>query len=239
MKTKQRLSGPERRVQLMAAGRKVFANHGYEATTIEEIAREAGVTKPVIYEHFGSKEGIHAAVVACEMDHLVSVVSASIAEGTPRERFETAVLAYLTYVATEPDGFAVLTRDSSNAHSRRGLTRVIDDLAGRVGDVFAAEFKQAGFNAKVAPIYANALIGMVTQVGQWWAVEARGVSLEQVAGHVAALCWMGLRHLPKTPRPLRPTTTQPTTTKPTKKAPTTAAARKAAKDREGSPPSSS
>lgn len=200
MTGKQRLSGAERRVQLMDVSRKVFARHGYEGTSIEEIAREAGVTKPVVYEHFGSKEGIHAAVVTREMDLLVSSVSQGISQGTPRQLFEAAVLAYLTYVDENPDGFAVLTRDSSNAHARRGLTRVIDDLAGRIGDVFAAEFKRLGFNAKVAPIYTNALIGMVTQVGQWWAVEARGVSVAQVAGHVAALGWMGLRHLPKNPK---------------------------------------
>ncbi len=219
VKAKQRMSGPERRLQLMDAGRKVFAASGFEGAAIEEIAREAGVTKPMVYEHFGSKEGIHAAIVARELDHLVAEVSMGISHGTPRERFEAAVLAYLHYVDSEPDGFAVLTRDASTAHARRGLTRVIDDLAGRVGDVFAAEFKRAGFNAKVAPIYANALIGMVTQVGQWWAVEARGVSLEQVAGHVAALGWMGLRHLPRTPKPLRATPTPTTTAKaPTKKA---------------------
>lgn len=220
MTGKQRLSGAERRVQLMDVSRKVFAKHGYEGTSIEEIAREAGVTKPVVYEHFGSKEGIHAAVVTREMDLLVSSVTLGISQGTPRQLFEAAVLAYLTYVDENPDGFAVLTRDSSTAHARRGLTRVIDDLAGRIGDVFAAEFKRLGFNAKVAPIYTNALIGMVTQVGQWWAVEARGVSLEQVAGHVAALGWMGLRHLPKNPKaPTKATasSTAPSTPKSKKK----------------------
>ncbi len=226
VQSKQRMSGPERRVQLMDAARKVFAVHGYEGAAIEEIARAAGVTKPIVYEHFGSKEGVHAAVVARELDHLVAEVSQGISQGTPRERFEAAVLAYLHYVDSEPEGFAVLTRDSATANARRGLTRVIDDLAGRVGDVFAAEFKRAGYNAKVAPIYANALIGMVTQVGQWWAVENRGVSLEQLAGHVAALGWMGLRHLPRTPlavRPARKASTKPTastastaSTKPTK-----------------------
>lgn len=217
MKTKQRLSAPERRIQLMDAGRKVFAEHGYEGAAIEEIARVAGVTKPIVYEHFGSKEGIHAAVVDREMDLLVSLVSTGIATGTPRARFEGAVLAFLHYVDDAPDGFAVLTRDSSTAHARRGLTRVIDDLAGRVGDVFAAEFKRAGYNAKVGPIYANALIGMVTQVGQWWAVESRGFSVEQVAGHVAALGWMGLRHLPKTPKPLARDKTPRTASKATSK----------------------
>jgi AcrR family transcriptional regulator len=205
MKLKKRLSAPERRLQLMEVGRAVFAVSGYESASIEEIARQAGVSKPIVYEHFGSKEGLHAAVVDRELDVLVARVSTSISEGTARARFEGAVLAFLTYVKEEPDGFAVLTRDSPTAQARRGLTRVIGDTAERVGDVFEVSFKRAGFNAKVSPIYANALVGMVTQVGQWWAAESRGVSIELVAKHVAALGWMGLRHLPKEPEMLAKT----------------------------------
>jgi AcrR family transcriptional regulator len=188
----------------MEVGRRVFAKLGYEAASIEEIARAAGVSKPVVYEHFGGKEGLYAAVVDREMDALVQRVSESIAEGSSRARFEGAVLAFLTYVKGEPDGFAVLTRDSPTAQARRGLTRVIDDLAGRVADVFESELERAGFNLKFAPLYANALVGMVTQVGQWWATSSRGFSVEQVARHVAALGWMGVRHLPKAPSPLLP-----------------------------------
>jgi AcrR family transcriptional regulator len=186
----------------MSVGRAVFAVSGYESASIEEIARQAGVSKPIVYEHFGSKEGLHAAVVDRELDTLVARVTQSISEGSARARFEGAVLAFLTYVKEEPDGFAVLTRDSPTVHARRGLTRVIGDTAERVGDVFAVSFKSAGFNAKVSPIYANALVGMVTQVGQWWAAESGGVSIELVAKHVAALGWMGLRHLPVEPEML-------------------------------------
>jgi hypothetical protein len=64
--------------------------------------------------------------------------------------------------------------------------------------VFVAEFRKAGYDAKAAPIYAHALVGMVTFVGQWW-TETRKPSVEQVASHIAALAWMGLRHLPKRP----------------------------------------
>lgn len=199
MKLKKRLSAPERRQQLMEVARAVFAVSGYESASIEEIARQAGVSKPIVYEHFGSKEGLHAAVVDRELDTLVARVIKPISEGAPRERFEGAVLAFLAYVKEEPDGFAVLTRDSPTAHARRGLTRVIGDTAERVGDVFAASFKSAGFNPKAAPIYANALVGMVTQVGQWWAAGGHGVSIELAAKHVAALGWMGMRHLPKDP----------------------------------------
>ena len=196
---KKRLTGAERRVQLMEVGRSVFAAHGYESTSIEEVAQRAGVSKPIVYEHFGAKEGLYAAIVDREMDNLVTRVSDAIAQGSARERFEAAVLAFMTYAKEEPAGFAVLTRDSPMAAARRGLTRVIDDLAQRVGDIFRSEFERAGFNPKVAPIYANALVGMVTQVGQWWAAEGRSFSIDHVARHVAALCWMGLRHLPKDP----------------------------------------
>ncbi|GEL71303.1 TetR family transcriptional regulator [Myxococcus virescens] len=197
--TKKRLSGADRRVQLMAVGRGVFASKGYEATSIEEVAQQAGVSKPIVYEHFGAKEGLYAAIVDREMDDLVTRVSESIASGTPRERFERAVLAFMTYAKEEPAGFAVMTRDSPLAAGRRGLTRVIDDLALRVADIFKSEFEHAGYNPKVAPIYANALVGMVTQVGQWWAEDGRSFSIDHVARHVAALGWMGLRHLPKEP----------------------------------------
>lgn len=199
MAKKQRLTGAERRVQLMEVGRAVFATHGYEATSIEEVAQRAGVSKPIVYEHFGAKEGLYAAIVDREMDNLVTRVSEAIAQGSPRERFEAAVLAFMTYAKEEPAGFAVLTRDSPTGATRRGLTRVIDDLAQRVGDIFQSEFERAGYTPKVAPIYANALVGMVTQVGQWWAAEGRSFSIDHVARHVAALGWMGLRHLPKDP----------------------------------------
>jgi AcrR family transcriptional regulator len=199
MAKKQRLTGADRRVQLMEVGRAVFASNGYEATSIEEVAQRAGVSKPIVYEHFGAKEGLYAAIVDREMDKLVTRVSDAIGQGSPRERFEAAVLAFMAYAKEEPAGFAVLTRDSPSAAARRGLTRVIDDLAQRVGDIFQSEFARAGYNSKVAPIYANALVGMVTQVGQWWAAEGRGFSIDHVARHVAALGWMGLRHLPKDP----------------------------------------
>ena len=202
MATKRRLSGADRRTQLLAVGRALFAEVGYEAASMEEVARKAGVTKPVVYEHFGGKEGLHAAIVHREMDALLRRISESISSGSSRDRFEGGVLAFLTYVAEEPDGFAVLTRDAPTASARGGLTRVIGDLAGRVGDIFEVAFKQAGYPPRVAPMYANALVGMVTQVGQWW-VGSRSPSVDEVARHVAALGWMGLRHLRTNPNPRR------------------------------------
>lgn len=192
------MSAAQRRAQLIDVGRSVFAEHGYNAASVEEIARRAKVSKPIVYEHFGGKEGLYAVIIDREMDALVERVTDSISEGTPRARFEGAVLAFLTYVKEEPDGFSVLTRDAPMTMTGHGMPSVISDLAERVGSIFEASFVEAGFDPKTSPIYAHALIGMVTLVGQWW-VDAQDLPLKTVAGHLAALGWMGLRHLPKKP----------------------------------------
>jgi len=188
---------------LIDVGRAVFAKLGYEAASLEEIAKRAKVSRPVLYEHFGGKEGLHAVVIDREMEYLVRRIAEAIATGTPRERVEAAALAFLSYVKDQPDGFAVLTHDAPVSSARGGFSSLLNDVAERVGDVVAASFKEAGFDPKSAPVYAHALIGMVTFVGQWW-TEERKPPVEEVAGHISALAWMGLRHLPKRPKRVTP-----------------------------------
>lgn len=199
MSLKRRLPASERRAQLIEVGRTVFAKRGYEATSMEEIADRAKVSKPVVYEHFGGKEGLYAVIVDREMDYVVRRIVEAISVGSPRERIEAASLAFLTYVKDQPDGFAVLSQDSPTTAATRGrLSSLLNDLAERVGDIFAKSFKDAGYDAKAAPIYAQALVGMVTFVGKWW-TGARKPPVDEVAKHIGALAWMGLRHLPKRP----------------------------------------
>ena len=196
--TALRLSASARRTQLLEIARGIFAQRGYEATSVEEIAARAKVSKPIVYEHFGGKEGLYAVLVDREMEHVVSRIAEAITSGTPRERVERAALSFLTYVRDQPDGFVVLSRDAPVALARGGMSSLLNDVAERVSDVFMTNFKKAGYDPKAAPIYAHALVGMVTFVGQWW-TETRKPSVEDVASHLAALAWMGLRHLPKRP----------------------------------------
>jgi len=194
----RRLPALERRAQLIEVGRGVFARHGYEGTSVEEIAKRAKVSKPIIYEHFGGKEGLYAVIVDREMEYVERRIVEAISSGSPRERVERASLAFLSYVRDHPDGFAVLSQDSPLTSSRGTMSSLLNDMAERVGDVFVSSFKEAGYDPKAAPIYANALIGMVTFVGKWW-TERRKPNVEEVAKHIGALAWMGLRHLPKRP----------------------------------------
>ena len=85
------------------------------------------------------------------------------------------------------------------------IRRCLLRFAHRRSDLWVGSLKEADYDAKAAPIYANALIGMVTFVGKWWTAE-RKPDVEEVAKHIGALAWMGLRHLPT-----RPTLSAPTT----------------------------
>jgi AcrR family transcriptional regulator len=195
----RRLTAAARRAQLVEIGRTVFAERGFEATSVEEIAARARVSKPIVYEHFGGKEGLYAAVVDVEVEEIVARIVRAISAGSARERLEHAVLAFLTYVQERPGGFALLLRDAPESKRAGQMPVLMFDLADRVGDIFTEQFRKAGFDARSAPIYAHALVGMVAFVGQWWTESAKPPPAETVASHVAALAWMGLRHLPRRP----------------------------------------
>src|SRR3546814_17075639 len=106
------MTGTQRRQQLIEIGRALFAERGYEATSIEEIAQRANVSKPVVYEHFGGKEGLYAVVVDREVNLLLAMMRASLTSGTSRALLEQAALTLLCYIAAQPDGCRLLVRDS-------------------------------------------------------------------------------------------------------------------------------
>jgi AcrR family transcriptional regulator len=194
-----RLAASARRAQLVEVGGKVFAERGYEATSVEEIADRAGISKPIVYEHFGGKEGLYAVIVDREVEHIVSRITEAISTGSPRQRLEQAAMAFLTYVQEHPGGFAVLLRDAPPSKRSGEMPALMYDLADRVGAIFTDQFRKAGYDAKAAPIYAHALVGMVAFVGQWWTETRKPPPVHAVASHIVALAWMGLRHLPRRP----------------------------------------
>ncbi|MFI6639298.1 TetR/AcrR family transcriptional regulator [Streptomyces sp. NPDC050504] len=194
-----RMTGKERREQLLDIGRTIFAEKGYEGTSVEEIAAKAGVSKPVVYEHFGGKEGLYAVVVDREMRQLLDMVTGSLTAGHPRELCEQAAFALLDYIEEYTDGFRILVRDSPVAQSTGTFASLISDIATQVEDILAGEFKAKGFDPKLAPLYAQALVGMVALTGQWW-VDARKPGKAEVAAHLVNLAWHGLGNLEARPR---------------------------------------
>lgn len=194
-----RMTGKERREQLLDIGRTLFADKGFEGTSVEEIAARAGVSKPVVYEHFGGKEGLYAVVVDREMRQLLDLVTGALTAGHPRELLEQAAFALLDYIETYTDGFRILVRDSPVAQSTGTFASLISDIATQVEDILGLEFKARGFDPKLAPLYAQALVGMVALTGQWW-LDVRKPKKAEVAAHLVNLAWHGLENLESRPR---------------------------------------
>jgi AcrR family transcriptional regulator len=193
------MTGKERRQQLLDVGRSLFAERGFEATSTEEIAARAGVSKPIVYEHFGGKEGLYAVVVDREMQSLLDRMTGALTAGHPRELLEQAALALLTYVEDETDGFRILVRDSPVATSTGTFSSLLNDIASQVEYILAREFKARGFEPKLAGLYSQALVGMVALTGQWW-LEARRPKRDEVAAHLVNLAWNGLSGLEPKPQ---------------------------------------
>jgi len=189
---RSRMTGKQRREQLIVIGRKLFADKGFEATTVEEIASRAGVSKPVVYEHFGGKEGLYAVVVDREIRSLLDAITGALTTGAhARVLLEQAALALLDYIENSTDGFRILVRDSPTGQATGSFASLISDVASQVEHMLAAEFKRQKLDPKAAPIYAQMLVGMVALTGQWW-LDSRKFKKADVAAHLVNLAWNGL-----------------------------------------------
>jgi AcrR family transcriptional regulator len=188
------MTGSERRHQLINIARTLFAERGYESTSVEEVAQRAGVSKPVVYEHFGGKEGLYAVVVDREMSALLDGITSSLTNNRYRPRVETVVLALLTYVEERTDGFRLLLRDSPAAISSGTYSSLINDAVSQVSSILAGDFSRRGLDPDLAPLYAQALVGSVTMTAQWW-LDAREPNKEVVAAHLVNMMWNGLINL--------------------------------------------
>jgi AcrR family transcriptional regulator len=194
-----RMTGKQRREQLIDVGRRLFAAKGFEGTTVEEIASKASVSKPVVYEHFGGKEGLYAVVVDREIAALLGGITGALtADEGSRRTLERAALALLDYIESSKDGFRILVRDSPAGQSTGSFATLISDVASQVEHILAAEFKNRKLDPKAAPLYAQMLVGMVALTGQWW-LDSPRMKKADVAAHLVNLAWNGLANLEKKP----------------------------------------
>ncbi|MFF5111539.1 TetR family transcriptional regulator [Streptosporangium sp. NPDC000509] len=196
---RRRMSGKERREQLIQISRTLFAEKGFDGTSVEEIAATANVSKPVVYEHFGGKEGVYAVVIDREMQKLLGLVTEALSASHSLIKLERAALALLAYVEENSEGFRILVRDSHAASGTGTFASLINDIASQVEDVMVDEFVERGYDPQLAPMYAQMLVGMVALTGQWW-LDVRRPAREEVAAHLVNLAWNGLTGLDPNPR---------------------------------------
>jgi AcrR family transcriptional regulator len=193
------MTGKERREQLLDIGRRLFAERGLDGTSIEEIAAQAGVSKPVVYEHFGGKEGLYAVVVDREVERFLTMATRVLEGEDTMAKFEVAAVNLLRYIQENSDGFRILVRDSNPTSGSGTFASLISDIASQVEYILGDVLKTRGYDPKLAPVYGQMLVGMVASAGQWW-LDARKPKLEEMAAHLVNLAWNGMRELDPKPR---------------------------------------
>ncbi len=186
----------ERREQLIEVARGLFADRGIDGTSVEEIASHAEVSKPVVYEHFGGKEGMYAVIVDREMNRLLDRITTSLTGDDPRQLLEQAGTALFDFIENDTDGFRILVRDTPASAS--GFDSLILEVAVRVDHVLATQFRARGFDPDLSQMYSQMLVGMVAHTGQWW-LDARQPKKEDVVAHLVNLAWNGLGHMERRP----------------------------------------
>ncbi|HKD86965.1 MAG TPA: TetR/AcrR family transcriptional regulator, partial [Streptosporangiaceae bacterium] len=114
-------------------------------------------------------------------------------------KFEVAAVHLLRYIQENSDGFRILVRDSNPTSGSGTFASLISDIASQVEYILGDVLKTRGYDPKLAPVYAQMLVGMVTSAGQWW-LDARKPELEEMAAHLVNLAWNGMRELDPKPR---------------------------------------
>lgn len=145
---KRRMRAPERREQLLTVARQVFGRSGFHSVSMEEVAREAGVTKPILYDHFDSKEALYLALIETDALDLEERVRAALRAPTGnRERIREAYRAYFEFVDEHAEGFSLFLREAVNpvqlspqvSHVRERILAevaglIVEGSAGKVAD---------------------------------------------------------------------------------------------------------
>ncbi|NIH57874.1 AcrR family transcriptional regulator [Brooklawnia cerclae] len=198
---RRRMTSAERREQLIVIARGLFAERGFDGTSVEEIAAHAEVSKPVVYEHFGGKEGLYAVVVDREVLALETAIQDALA--TPnanyREIIERGTLALLDYIDTCPDGFRIIARDSAIPATKGNFASILSDITAHVEDMLVWPLARRGYNPQLGRVFAQGLVGLVASAGQSW-LDLRQPPKEELAAQLVNLAWNGLANLEKHPR---------------------------------------
>jgi AcrR family transcriptional regulator len=199
--TRRRLTAEERRAGILDAALAVFSARGYHASSIDDIAREAGISKALIYEHFDSKQGLYGDLLEQNANELFERLASSLA-GVEVEsgaaRLATGLDAFFSFVEERRDAWRILFRDVSDPETSAALDRVVEQVTVVVAALIAqdpgARSQDKDGSEPAIRVLAQMLVGAVQSVANWWA-EHPEVAREQALEMVMDFAWVGLERL--------------------------------------------
>jgi AcrR family transcriptional regulator len=191
-----RLSRSARRAQLLVAARDVFAAQGYHAAAMDDIAEKAGVSKPVLYQHFPGKLELYRALLTTYADELVNRVREAIDHTQEnRERVHAAVAAYFDFVAGEGHAYRLVFE--SDLRGEPEAAALVDGaLTSCIDAVVAVVTEDAGLDGERARLLAVGLVGLSQVTAQYWLDSEQTIPRDEAVALMSALAWKGLAGFP-------------------------------------------
>ena len=197
-----RMPRKARRAQLLDAALEVFVAQGYHSAAMDDIADRAGVSKPVLYQHFPSKLELYLALLDQTCDTVIEAVGKAL-ESSPdnnKQRVQATVDVFYAYVANAGGAFRlVFESDLVNEPAvRERVDRVTNECAGSIADVIHDD---TGLPPEESQLLAVSLVGMAQVSARFWLARDGRIGQGDAANLVSGLAWRGIRGFPRTDEP--------------------------------------
>lgn len=190
-----RMPRTQRRASLLDAAREVFVESGFHAAAMDDIAERAGVSKPVLYQHFPGKLELYLALLDQALEALHAAVEAAVGSTSDNKtRVRQTIDGYFAFV-DDPDGWArlIFRNDLTNEPTvRRRLAKAHHEIAGRIASIIAGD---TGLPQAQAVLLGSGMAGMAEVAARTW-LDGTGVSREEAVDLFSNLAWRGIRGFP-------------------------------------------
>jgi AcrR family transcriptional regulator len=192
-----RLSRSARRTQLLAAAKTVFVSQGYHAAAMDDIAVRAGVSKPVLYQHFPSKLELYLDLLGESAAEMVRLVRAALAATIDNhERVDNAVAAYFTFVADNDQAYRLIFESDlrGQVEVERIVERATDDCISAITDTITTD---TGVDVERARLLASGMVGLSQVSARYWIQQSPHVSRAEAIELLSTLMWSGISRFPR------------------------------------------
>lgn len=190
--TTDRPSREERRQLLLDAAVAAIRANGAGAS-MEQIAASGGVTKPILYRHFGDRDGLVAAIGEQYAAMLIERLAPGLDADSPEDLLWHTIDSYLAFLEQDPELYTFLVRQAAGSEADR-VSSLIDAIGRQVAVLIGDQLRSAGIDAGGAEPMAFGIVGMVHQAGDWW-IDARTMSRSALTTYLAQLLWKGFEGL--------------------------------------------
>jgi AcrR family transcriptional regulator len=191
-----RLPRSARRAQLLQSALTVFVSQGYHSTAMDDVAERAGVSKPVLYQHFPSKLDLYLALLDAACEQVVGAVREALASTTVnKERVTASTEAFYRYVADAGGAYRLVFESDLTKEPavRERVDRVTVECAEAIAEVISDD---TGFDDEVSRLIAVALVGMSQVSARFWIDTDGRLPQAQAVELISSLAWRGIRGFP-------------------------------------------